>query len=164
MIQYDKFHKQMFLHQSSGCNLLHFGHFVVPPEKRVSGTKDLADVDVGKLSEFMSRNFPTSVIQDFIEFETGQTLSISAIRSFRRTVLKKSHVDRDMTPSECLLHFLDSVDELEYKILTGTYAEATDCVSVRQTNEKSGQDGGTTKGEKVIEIQGDCCFLHCLFN
>jgi len=151
-IQYDKSHEQMFLRQSSGCCLSHFGHFVVPPEKRMTGTKDLADVDIGKLSEFMARNFPTSVIQDFIEFETGQTLSTSAIRSFRRTVLKKSHDDKDMTPAESLLHFLDSVDGLEYKTLTGTYDEATDCVSVRQTNKKSGKNGGTTKGETVIEI------------
>ena len=156
-IQYDHFHKQFFLRQCSGCNFSHFGHFVVPPEHRVSGTKDLPELDVGKLNEFLSRNFPTSVIQDFIEFETGQTLSMSAIRSFRRTVLNKSHDGKDMTPAESLLHFLDSVEGLEYKILTGTYDEASDCVSVRQTNKKSGQNDSTSKGESFLFI------IVCLF-
>jgi hypothetical protein len=161
-IQYDHFHKQMFLRQCSGCNLSHFGHFVIPPEHRLSGTKDLPEVDLGKLSEFMSMNFPTNVIQDFIEFETGQTLSMSAIRSFRRTVLKKSHDGKDMTPAESLLHFLDSVEGLEYKILTGTYDEASDCVSVRQTNKKSGHMGSSSKGEIFVLITV-CLFEYSTF-
>ena len=66
-IQYDMVHKQMFLRRNSGCCLLHCGHFMIPLKKRTTGTKDLHDIELGKLHEFVLRNFPSNVIQDFIE-------------------------------------------------------------------------------------------------
>ena len=137
------------------------GHFMIPLEKRTTGTKDLHDIELGKLHEFVLRNFPSNVIQDFIEFKTGQTLtlSMSALRSSRSNVLKKSHGNVDMTPAKSLLHFLESVDGLEYKVLTGTYDEATDRVSVCQKNKKSRKEDGTKKGEPVTATKSHCSIL-----
>ena len=122
----------MYIQQNSSCCLQHNGHTSIPLDKKTSGVSQLVDKDLGKVRKFIEKNFPTNIIQDYVEFETGHNLSAASIQNLRRTVMNDSHGNVDMTLAESLLQYLESVDGLEYKCLTGSYDEATDCVTVRQ--------------------------------
>jgi hypothetical protein len=148
--RYDSTHNQMCIRQNSGCCLSHNDHTMIPFDKRTSGVSQLEDEDLGKVRKFIEKNFPTNIIQDYIEFETGHNLSAASIRNLRRTVMNDSHGNVDMTPVESLLQYLESVDGLEYKCLTGSYDEATDCVTVRQQNKFSGKKAELKTGITCI--------------
>ena len=109
------------------------------------------------IHKFFRKNFPTNIIQDYIELETGHTLSTSSLRKLRSIVLHQDNGDKDLTAAQSLLNYLESVDGLEYKTLIGTYDEATDCVTVRQQNKFSG------KTAELKEGNSNCCFTICLY-
>ena len=72
-------------------------------------------------------------------------------------MLRQDNGNEDVTAAQSLLNYLESVDGLEYKTLTGTYDEATDCVTVRQQNKLSG------KLAELKEGNCNCCLSMCSY-
>ena len=156
-IKHDITHNRMYVRKNRGCCLSHNEHSSVPFEKRITGLNDLPDHDLGKIGKFTKKNFPSTIIRDYVELETGHSLSNSSIRKLQSIVLNQAHGNEDMTPAQSLINYLESVPGLEYKTLTRTYGEAVDLVTVRQQNKYSAGKAKLETGKFHFFVF--CCFL-----